>query len=245
MSRLLNSISDVLKTASGYTVSQTSGSMFFWFKPIVSSGDNNEHWVVKVFNGVNKYFQISKGGSGDNRLYCGWYNGGIEGRVILVAGAYPWVVSNWNSFLITWEGTFGYTRIWINGIFQGEFDVLTARWDTSAAIIRFGNAVAENVNAQLSIGRIVVWSTDIGGGTYASVLHNRRTNPATVESASVIDEWKVLGSSNPEPNGVGGRQALNVTGTTQDEDPIIVDNISTFANQKNMLLAHHDKLLSY
>jgi len=118
-----------------------------WWKPTVAVSDN-DFILFRIFDltGNTRVYDVFPRFKDDpsNSGYYGWYNNGVEGRLVTDLSGY-FAQNTWCHLVHTYDGTTN--RVYINGVERGSNTPgVDATWDTSTADdLRFGSTGQEPV----------------------------------------------------------------------------------------------------
>lgn len=118
-------------SSSVYDISDTNGSICFWFNSNRAFTAGNMNFVFRAYT-ISPFRVIDIIFYSDGNTYVGWYNNGTEGRIVMATSGTGMTQSEWHHVAVTWVDA-GVTTLWVDGISRGSASyVAGSRWDVGA-----------------------------------------------------------------------------------------------------------------
>jgi len=158
----------------------SAGSISMWFYPTWASTDGVEHVLFDARNsGSNNFFNLNK--FSDNKLYCGWFTGGVEYRIVVNSGSYTLTQNAWNHVLFTWDSGASNRNMYLNGSNIGGAGTAFSTWATNGRPMVLGAHDGGDHPANGRIAEFAIYNVELTTTNYEVQRLAKRLAPPCVK----------------------------------------------------------------
>jgi hypothetical protein len=166
--------SDTITIGSGAI--PTTGSFSFAVKPSWASTDSVAHAIGLHASDAGGTALIQGLKYSDNKLYCGWINGGSDGRVIVNSGAYTLNQNAWNIIDLTWDSAAPATKLYLNGTQIGSTNTTNGTWNTAGRTAEIGHDPNSGFSARSCVLDVTQLSDTVISQDWITTKYNALIN---------------------------------------------------------------------